>query len=144
MSAPGGAKTMAVHNGGDRATEDATARRDWRRLAALACAFVLGACQQTRPLSDTAGPGVQHYESLDPSTCSAGQAGCPCDPLSAPVSCGEVTSRRGDYVTCALGQSICVDGSWSACSSAHLVTKSVGAATVGRGGLRLLSSTAPC
>ena len=52
--------------------------------------------------------------------------------------------RHGDYVTCGMGHALCQGGSWGACVSESLVTKSLGRSTLGFGGLHTSSVTVLC
>src|SRR5580692_9707553 len=48
-------------------------------------------------------------------SCLSPSQGCPCSSDGETVSCGRVTTRDGDYVTCSEGSTTCTAGSWGAC-----------------------------
>jgi hypothetical protein len=52
--------------------------------------------------------------------------------------------QSGDYVTCAIGRSVCEGGRWGPCVGSSLVTKSLHSTTAGGSGVRVLSSTIQC
>jgi hypothetical protein len=55
-----------------------------------------------------------------------------------------MVARHGDYIACSMGRSTCQAGTWGGCIGATLVTKSLSSATLGPGGLRILSTTTLC
>lgn len=129
---------------GDRGAQRERDHRASLLLLSIASACLMALCGcRTATLTDTGGGGVT-VSSVEPGHCVPGQAGCPCDGSNASMACGELTSRSGNYVTCSMGQASCVNGQWSPCEGAHLVTKSLAGATLGGGGLHLLSSTVAC
>ncbi len=103
----------------------------------------LGACQSSPLPGDTASNGTP-ARSVGTTVCGPGRAGCPCDSQDAPVGCGEVTAQSGDYVTCAMGQSLCADGQWGPCQGTTFVTKSLFGSTASAGAVRFLSSSFGC
>jgi hypothetical protein len=108
---------------------------------ALALGGSLYACRGGGTNTDTAGAGASTRAA---STCTPGRQDCPCAPDGAVASCGRTVSRRGDYVNCSMGTSVCRGGLWGVCVGSTLVTKSVHGATLGASGLRILSTTTQC
>jgi hypothetical protein len=94
--------------------------------------------------ADTGGNGA-FTPTFDASAgCGPGVEGCPCTTPEQTAACGHVVKRFGDYVTCSEGTSTCQSGAWSSCIGNTLVTKSLGGASLGGGGLRLLAVTQTC
>jgi hypothetical protein len=119
-----------------------------RVTAALAIAgasvFTLDGCRSVDlSSSDTAGAGVGTLPGAG-GTCAPGHAGCSCGTEAAVADCGSMSSRHGDYVTCAVGRSECQKGTWGPCVADTLVARSLGRATIGSGGLRALVSPTAC
>jgi hypothetical protein len=103
----------------------------------------LGACQSSPLPADTASNETP-VRPVGTTPCRPGRAGCPCDSQDVPVGCGEVAQQSGDYVTCAMGQSLCANGRWGACLGTTFVTKSLFASTASAGAVRFLSSSFGC
>lgn len=115
----------------------------WRLGLGLAIGGSMYACQSNRSSVDT-GDSVVTGPAKTGGSCAPGHQGCPCDTAGASVPCGTHAGQRGNYVTCAMGHSVCTAGQWSACSIDSLVTKSLSGSTLGAGGLRTLSETTHC
>jgi hypothetical protein len=60
-----------------------------------------------------------------PNSCTTPGPGCACSTEGALVSCGKVTQRIGDYVTCSNGLTECKNGRFTACEGDQIVTKRV-------------------
>src|SRR5579863_10183397 len=99
------------------------------------------ACKASGTAADTAENGALPRLG---STCAPGRPGCPCASEGSAANCGTLVGRHGDYVACSVGRSTCQAGTWGACIGATLVTKSLSSATLGSGGLRILSTTTQC
>jgi hypothetical protein len=93
---------------------------------------------------DTGGNSLASDPTRPAVACTPGHQGCACDTSGASVACGTRAGQHGNYVTCAMGHSVCSAGQWGACVTDSLVTKSLGGAALGAGGLRALSVTAHC
>lgn len=86
----------------------------------LAAALVVAACG-TRELD-----GAQFGSDPPPAgACATPNAGCPCERWNEEVECGQVKQRSGDFVACAMGTRMCVGGTWGACVSTHITTKTI-------------------
>ncbi len=119
----------------------------WARLAfafgrLVVLSGALAGCH-ANALTDT-GAGGQQNAPVASGTCTPGRAGCACTEVGATAACGKLVGQYGDYITCSTGESTCQGGHWSACEGNKLVTKSVGGATLGAGGIRLLTTTPAC
>jgi hypothetical protein len=111
---------------------------------AAAIAVVLAACG-SNDLPDRAPVELtQNDATTGAGGCYPGREGCECSPAGATTDCGRVVQSYGSYVTCSEGTSTCTQGAWSACLGNTLVTKSLGGATLGGGGIRVLSQTVSC
>ncbi len=77
-------------------------------------------------------PGEQVVHKV-PQECSRWEEGCPCDPDSKPVTCGEELETDGENVTCGSGTRSCVDGVWAACAITERHVGVVQQALVGGG-----------
>ncbi len=114
------------------------ARMSIGRLALVATAvgvFVLGACSGDRP---EAGSGAG--TTTEQKYCDTPNSGCPCEPSGLVVPCGKLERRSGDYVTCAMGQRACSDGTWTACIGDDVVIKNVSTGI----STRALGAPQPC
>lgn len=107
----------------------------------LALGGSVHACRANGTNTDTAGPVGAARVGV---TCGTGRQGCPCEPEGSVANCGTVVARHGDYVACSEGHSTCQAGMWGACIGTTLVTKSLASATIGSGGLHILSTTTQC
>ncbi|HSY24668.1 MAG TPA: hypothetical protein VK841_21225 [Polyangiaceae bacterium] len=77
--------------------------------------------------------------------CIPGREGCPCNTPGTAVSCGTLTARYGDYVTCQMGESVCAGGTWGACAGdRQVVTKNLAPLSGGSGIHILTTPPTPC
>jgi hypothetical protein len=90
-------------------------------IVAAALALV-GGCSDSRldPLQGSSGTS-----GTTPTSCSVPGPGCPCATEGELASCGKVTQRIGDYVTCSNGLTECKGGRFGACEGDQVVTKRV-------------------
>jgi len=115
-----------------------------RSALVLAMGAALHACRAGEAPGDTAGTGLVGSRGAAAGSCAPGLSGCPCTIAGEGAPCGTMAGRHGDYVTCAMGRSVCEAGEWGACITDTLVSKSVAGKAVGPGGLHALSTTTTC
>ncbi len=119
-----------------------------RWLSRIGVAFALGgllqACQANDPIADTAGNGRATVPGSAQGACGPGRAGCACEGDGLVANCGTLADRHGDYVTCAMGRSVCEGGRWGACITNTLVGRSLVGPPAGARSLRALSTTLAC
>ena len=68
-----------------------------------------------------------------PPECKAGVQGCACTQSGQKVSCGEVVTKNGSYVTCSMGTSTCEGSAWGPCVGNTVVMKSLRSTSLGGG-----------
>jgi hypothetical protein len=116
----------------------------WRLGALLGFGACVYACHVGADAIDTSGNGISSPAAGAVPVCGPGRAGCACDSEGLIASCGEAIGNSGNYLTCALGTSVCQGGVWGACVTKNLVTKSLQKTTLGSGPTRLLQTTITC
>src|SRR5688572_8780218 len=78
-----------------------------------------------------------------PRACLVPAEGCPCT-SDEPVKCGETVSRKGDMVTCRVGERSCVDGEWGECVGTDTTEMFAAPRLPGVRPLALATSSASC
>jgi hypothetical protein len=100
----------------------------FRGLALLALALATGVpgCKQNDEpdLDDIVGGSVPGGPQTElPPGCETPDVGCPCDEVGEFVSCGDVVTESGDYVSCSMGRRECtIDHVYGDCVADHLTT----------------------
>ncbi|HTB77741.1 MAG TPA: hypothetical protein VK762_31065 [Polyangiaceae bacterium] len=103
----------------------------------------MGACDSNDAVHGL-GPTGARSSGTGPGACGPGAAGCACPKDGAAVSCGQVESKSGNYVTCSVGHSTCVGGTWGPCIGNHLVTRSMPNVALSITGVHVLSQPVAC
>jgi hypothetical protein len=116
----------------------------WRLGAVLGFGACIYACRVGTSAIDTGGNAISNKPLGGGTICGPGRSGCACATEGESAACGEVAGTSGNYLTCAMGTSVCTGGVWGACVTANLVTKSLGKTTLGSSGIHVLTTTVAC